>query len=56
MFARLISAATATFLLGLTAVVMSGCYTVEGVGRDVSAAGAGVADVAEDARPYDAPR
>ncbi|GEM_PF-163705 len=42
-------------ILGLTllagvGVTMSACNTVEGVGRDVEAAGDGIADTASDAK------
>lgn len=39
-------------LLVVSAVVLSGCYTIEGAGRDVEAAGAGVAAGAEKTREY----
>lgn len=32
---------------------LAACHTVEGAGRDVSAAGQGVSSLAEEARPYD---
>lgn len=35
------------------AIVLAGCHTVEGAGRDVEAIGTGVADTADETRPYD---
>ncbi len=37
-------------LLAGVGVTMSACNTVEGVGRDVEAAGDGIADTASDAK------
>jgi len=38
-------------LLGLFAISLSGCNTVEGAGKDVKATGAAVEDAAKDAKP-----
>ena len=38
-------------LIGLFAVSLSGCNTVEGAGKDVKATGQAVQDVANDAKP-----
>jgi predicted small secreted protein len=42
----------AVFLvLGLAAVTLSGCNTMEGIGEDISAAGQGMADLSAKANP-----
>ncbi len=38
-------------LLGLFAVSLAGCNTVQGAGKDVQATGQAVQDVAKDAKP-----
>ena len=42
----------ALLALGIVAVVVAGCYTVEGVGKDVKAAGGGIEKAAEKTKPY----
>ena len=37
-------------ILGVAALILAACNTVEGVGRDVQAAGGAVADSARDAK------
>ncbi|HTS20960.1 MAG TPA: entericidin A/B family lipoprotein [Casimicrobiaceae bacterium] len=39
-------------LMSLLSLALTACNTVEGAGRDVSAAGRGVTDAARDAKPY----
>ncbi len=39
-------------LLSLATFSLTGCYTVEGMGRDVAATGSGVAAGAEQTRQY----
>ena len=39
-------------LAGFAACVAVGCQTIEGAGKDISSAGRGIADVADDAKPY----
>lgn len=41
-------------LLGSATLLLAGCYTVEGAGRDIAATGAGVSAGAESAREYSA--
>jgi len=43
-------------LLSASALLLAGCYTMEGAGRDVAATGAGLAAGAEGAREYGAER
>ena len=46
-----IAAATAALVLGLAA--LAGCNTIEGLGKDLSAAGRAVSGAASDNRPSD---
>ena len=43
--------ALAILAVGLAAMLLQGCNTVEGIGSDFSAAGQGLADAAHDANP-----
>jgi predicted small secreted protein len=43
--------ATVIVLLGLFAISLSGCNTVEGAGKDVKATGSAVENAAKDAKP-----
>lgn len=47
---RLPRLAVLLLLLGATGVAVSGCNTIEGLGRDVEAAGSTVADTASDTK------
>ena len=38
-------------LLGMTAISLSACNTIEGAGKDVKATGQAVENVANDAKP-----
>ena len=40
-------------LAGFAACVAVGCQTIEGAGKDISSAGKGIADVADDVKPYE---
>lgn len=42
----------ASLLLACAGVLLVGCHTVEGAGRDVQAIGGGVEETAEQTRPY----
>jgi predicted small secreted protein len=52
----LVQTVTWLVMLGEMVIGMSqlpACHTIEGAGKDVSAAGQGIADTADRARPYD---
>jgi predicted small secreted protein len=53
MYMSIIKVVLTTLAALFAAVVLAGCHTVEGAGRDVEAAGSGVADTADEVRPYD---
>ncbi|MCZ6735467.1 MAG: entericidin A/B family lipoprotein [Planctomycetota bacterium] len=38
---------------GFAACLAVGCQTIEGAGKDISSAGRGIADVADDVKPYE---
>jgi len=42
----------ALLALAFLAAVVSGCNTVEGIGKDVKAAGGGIEKAAEKTKPY----
>ncbi len=42
----------AWLVLGCAAAVLCGCNTVEGLGKDVKAAGSGIEKAAEKTKPY----
>lgn len=50
--ARQITKLTTVFVIVLSAALLAGCNTIEGVGRDMQGLGGYVADTAEDANPY----
>ena len=39
-------------LAGFAACLAVGCQTLEGAGKDISSAGRGISDVADEAKPY----
>ena len=40
------------FIAAAAAIAVSACNTIEGAGKDVSAAGHAVTDTAQDAKPH----
>ena len=42
----------ALLALAILSAVAAGCYTVEGIGKDVKAAGGGIEKAAEKTKPY----
>jgi predicted small secreted protein len=42
----------ALFVLSAVALLAAGCNTVEGLGKDVKAAGSGIEKAAEKTKPY----
>lgn len=42
-------------MFGVACLVLPGCYTMEGAGRDVASAGAGITAGAEEVRRYQSP-
>ncbi len=47
-----IKAILSSLLLTCGCLLIAGCHTVEGAGRDVQAIGGGVAETADETRPY----